>query len=191
MDNGTVSSRRALVILSLSGILVALMMAAVLAPARKQISKRYLIRGDKYLVAQQFEPARREYQQALDYDPDNATARQMRDLAQKAPTDIALARDFFQARGVVAVTEKLDQAQQKYSHPKDALQAGVDFFQAGEFVYAQYPLRQATKLDNGYPEAWHYLGLTYQELAKKDSSLQALADEAFKRRDLLTPNYLE
>lgn len=187
----TYSLPRAALTVVVSLVLGVLLLQQVEQPIHRAFSTRFTARGDDFLVAQEYTAAAREYSSALRYDPHNPTAQAHRDLALAAPTDIAVAATFYEEHNVVAVTGRLAKAQAVFPIPKAALQAGVDFYSQGEYVYAQYPLRQAVMMDPNYPEAWHYLGLTYQQLAKLNPSFTAKANQAFATRDTLTPKYIQ
>ena len=191
MTNPPALSPRRLTLIGLVSIaLAALLVWEIAVPIRASLAQRFLARGDTYLKEQEFDAAAAEYRKALSYEPSDFHIKSRLDLAKKAPTDIAAAAGFYQENHIQPVLDKLAKAQKHYADSKQALQAGVDLYQAKDFSYAQYPIKRALQLDPGYPEAWHYLGLTYQELAKIDPSFKQKADEAFHQRDLLTPAYL-
>jgi Tfp pilus assembly protein PilF len=171
--------------------LIALLMYELTGPVRTLVGERFVRRGDQYLAAQDFSEAETQYAEALRYDPGNTIATRRKLIADKAPTDIAIAADFFQQHGVAAPLQKLARAQQTYADPKEALAVGAQFYDMGEIVYAQYPLKRAVQLDPEYAEAWHYLALTYADLAKTDASYQDKADQALARQNALTPKYLK
>jgi Tfp pilus assembly protein PilF len=185
------SVRRSIVILVLALALAGVLIVEALGPVRLRVAQRYLSRGDSYLAAQEFDAASAEYDKALHYDSSLQAARDHLALAESAPTDIARLRAFYQEHGVQAVVDKLDRAQKAYTDPKEALTVGASFYEAHDFSYAQYPLLLATQLDPGYPEAWNYLGLTYQELARDNASYRAKATAAFAKRDSLTLKYIQ
>lgn len=181
---------RAVLILVISFALGGLISWQVIQPVYRRVSDRYVVRGDAFLASGEPEAAEVEYRDALKYNAKNQLAQQRLILAETVPVDIAAGRGFYEEKGVAAVVQKIDKARTAYARPKEAVQIGLEFYTNREFVYARYPLERAVQLDPEYPEAWHYLGLTYQELAKTDPSFQAKAEEAFRRRNLLTPNYL-
>ena len=185
------SKRRTAFIFFIAALLAIFISWQIIIPVRQDVSARYVQRGDAYLSAQEFDSAQKEFQQAISYDSTNQTAKERLEIAKKSLTDIALVGDFYRQQQITAVVQKLDTAQKMYSTPKQALQAGVLFYQNHDFVYAQYPLQRAIELDPGYPEAWHYLSLTYQELTKADPTIQAKADAALKKQNELTAKYLQ
>ena len=185
------SAKRTAVIFLVGVALGGLVVWQASIPIRNRIATRYVERGTTYLVAQEFSSAAKEYEKALDYNIDNQEAFTYLRLAKEGPVDIAKLKQFYQTHHVESVLDKLDLAQQSYETPKKALEAGVGFYEAHEYSFAQYPLLRAVQLDPEYPEAWHYLGLTYQELAKMDVRYQERAVQAFAKRDNLTPKYLK
>jgi Tfp pilus assembly protein PilF len=186
-----ISRTRAFLIVLVGLLLGVLLILEISIPFRQKIAERHVERGDVYLVAQDFDQAALEYRQALSYDSSNQPAIQKEKLARKGGTDIAVLKDFYEEHFVTAVLSNLAIAQKEYEKPKESLEAGVSFYEKGEYVYARYPLERAVRLDPEYPEAWHYLGLTYQELSKEDSSYSQKAAEALEKRDQLTPRYLK
>lgn len=181
---------RSLFILLVALILGVLVLFQLLHPYLLRLSDRYLARGDSYLVLQDYGSALNEYDKALEYNPNNTLVKSHQILAKLAPTDPAVARNFYRSKGAKAVNEQLDAALKDFPSALEALKAGLVFYDRGEFALAQYPLQKAVKLDPEYPEAWNYLGLTYQKLASLDHNLEKKALEAFKKRDELTPNYI-
>ena len=77
--------------------------------------------------------------------------------------------------------------------PKDAVALGLKYLAQGDFAYARYPLEQAIQLDPNYPEAWHYLAQTYQELAKYDIAVNAITPATAKTRilDTLSKEFID
>jgi len=187
---GTLSYTRSLLIVILSLVLAVLLLGELTAPFKRFIADRYRERGDSYLISLQYDQARSQYETALHYNSGDTLAVSHKHLADVAPSDIAQAKSFFVEHQVKAVLDKLNVAQAGYSDPKQALQVGANFYTAKDFVYAQYPLQRAVQLDPEYTEAWHYLLLDYQELAKIDAQYKTKADEAQKRQDDLSPKYL-
>jgi len=190
MTDPVLSRRRVVGIIVVSAVLAVLLAYEVVTPIRQAVSTRFVDRGDTYMVSLEFDQAKAEYREALRYDAQNGLASQRLSLAEVAPADIAQAKGFYQEKGVASVIQKLDKAQQSYTDPKQAVLGGLYFYTNKDYVYARYPLEQAVQLDPGYPDAWNYLALTYQQLAKLDPSYEAKATEAFRRRDTLTPKYL-
>lgn len=185
-----VSLPRAVIILIVGAILGFLLFQQAATPIRQKVSDRFVIRGDSYVLSQDFAEAEAEYEKALAYNPENQIAKRQLDLTKKGETDIAVLRDFYVAHGAATIVDRIDASSKQYSDPKEAVAAGIAWYQKGESLYAQYPLQQAVELDPGYPEAWHYLGLVYQDLALHDEAYKEKAEEAWKTRDLLTPKYL-
>ena len=163
-----VSPRRALTAGGVALLLVLLLATNVAWRVRQKVAQRYLERGDVYLTELEYASAVKEYQSALHADPSSQIAISQLHLAQIAPVDIAQAVDFFQQHNVQSVLTKLAEAKQPFNSAPAALKEGLTLYSGQQFVYAQYPLQEAVKIDPGFPEAWHYLGLTYQELAKID-----------------------
>ena len=162
-----------------------------MVPIKSSLSARYLAKGDTLFVDQDYLDAVVEYSRALSYEPNNEVAAHNRQMAEAASTDVVRAKPFFEAHGVNDVLVKLAEAEVAYPTPKAALTEGVKLYTAGEFAYAQYPLQRAVHLDPSYPEAWNYLGLTYEELGKIDVEYTKMAVEVFKKRDSLTPKYIK
>jgi len=185
----TFSTRRSCLVLILAFALLILVLSQLLIPVRHWAGQRFLARGDTLLAAQKFDEAQEEYKRAWHTDGNNSEARGREVLAREALTDIAQARDFFQQRGDTVMVAKIDQATEPYATPKEALSVGVQFMEKGEYSLARYPLQLATELDPEYPEAWHYLGLTYEKLALLDANYRVKAQEAMTRRDALTAKW--
>lgn len=184
------SWQRCVVIGILSLILLFVLSTRLTLPYNQRLSQRFLDRGDTYLIAREFEESIKQYEKALKNNSDNALARERLKLARQASLDIAALRDFYAEKGVREMVDKIDLSTQAYSTPKAALTAGVRFYEDRDYVFAQYPLRRALKLDSGYPEAWHYLGLTYREMAKIEPEYNKQAEEAWQKRDQLTTRYI-
>jgi tetratricopeptide (TPR) repeat protein len=187
---GNVPPKRSALIFFLSTVVVVLLLLQAATPFRRSISQRYTARGDSYMKEQEFDLAVTEYQRALRYDGNNAEAQSHLTLAQKAPVDIAVAKDFFVQNHVQSVLDRLALAQKPYTDPKEALRVGAQLYQDKEFVYAQYPIQRALLLDADYPEAWQYLSLVDVELGKFDKAYVEKGKAAARRRDALTPKFL-
>lgn len=185
------SWHRSLLIIVVGLLLAGIIVLQAAQPLRQDLAQRYLARGDAFFAAQNYDQAENEYQRALRYNSQLSLAQDNLDLVQKATTDIVLSRQFFADHNRSDIVQKIDEATQTFGQPKDAVKQGVHYITQGDFVYARYPLEQAIKLDPNYPEAWHYLAQTYQELAKYDPSFQTMANAAIKRQNILTPQYLK
>ena len=182
---------RTLAILGIGAILIAILINQAAGPVRHALANRYLARGDAAFLSEKYDKANREYKKALHYNPVLTEAETNEVYAAEAPTDIAKARPFFEEHQAIDVLKKLDKATAPYDDPKEALKVGVEFFKAGAFVYARYPIERAVQLDSQYPEALHYLSQTYEKLAEFDASFRDKALDAARRRDAITPNYLK
>ena len=185
------TTHRAVAIFIVALSLLYLLTQAALVPLRRLLADRYLAKGNALFIDQDYQDAVKQYDKALSYEPNDELAAHNRQMAEAASTDIAQAKPFFQAQGVGDVLIRLAEAQVAYSTPKIALTEGVKLYTAREFSYAQYPLLRAVQLDPGYAEAWHYLGLTDQELGKLNGVYVGKALEAFAKRDALTPKYIK
>ena len=181
---------RAVLIIALTAGLCVLLAVEVLTPFRKVLANRYLLRGDSYFTSQQYDQAQNEYSKALSVNPDLQEASTRRALAETAATDPAGARSFFVDHNVTPVLQRLTEAQQAFTDPKAALSEGVTLYAEGQYSYAQYSLQTAVKLDPGYSEAWNYLALTYQQLAKQNADYRQKEADAENTRDRLTSKYL-
>lgn len=185
------SRRRSLVIFIIGVTLGALVLLQLIQPVRRQLAVRYVQRGDEYMANRDFDLAQDEYAKALALDPQSQEAKTQDDLAKEGQVDIRALRSFFAGVGRNDLTAKIDQATQNFTDPKQAAEAGVSLYSQHEYSLARYPLERAVAQNPGYAEAWHYLGLTYQELGKVDGSYAIKASQAFAKRDALTSKYLE
>ena len=176
------------------GLTVALLLLAtpfVLKPVKLKLAERYESRGDTYFSRLQFKDAEGEYRQALQYDPQRVGSVNSLRMAQLSESDLKAGLPFFKAHNITEVVNLLNDATMPYPTPKESLEEGVKLFSVGRFAYARYPLERAVLLDPEYPEAWNYLGLTYQELAKEEPGMKGKAEEAFNKRDSLTVIYIK
>lgn len=178
-------------ILLLGVALLGVIMNHFLSPLRQTLSDRFVSRGDAYMRSLDFPAAEVEYHKAVSYVSGNSVALSRQRYAAVSQTNIADARPLFEELHVQSVLVTLDQAQAEFKDPKEALREGVLLYTQKEYVYAQYPLQKAVQLDPEYPEAWHYLGLTYQKLGEIDPNYQVKSREAFRKRDSLSPAYIE
>ena len=185
------SRRRSLSILVTALVLLYVLLQAVSKPIKSRLAARYLAKGNALFVDQDYQDAVVQYTRVLSYEPNEEDAVRNKQMAEVASTDIAQAKPFFLEQGVGEVLVKLAEAQAEYPTPKAALAEGVKLYAAGQFSYAQYPLLRAVRLDPGYPEAWNYLGLTYEELGKLNTKYVKKAADAFGKRDALTPMYIK
>lgn len=187
----TFSPKRSCAVILIGIAILAIIGWQLAQPVKEAVAGRFLKRGDTYFRQLQFDEAEREYTKASGYDEDLQDAQDRKALAKEAATDIAVARELLAELGNQEAVAKIDAAQTSFDSPKEALQAGVDLYTANDFSFARYPLEQATQLDPAYPEAWHYLALTYEKLAGENAEYRAKADDARKKRDSLTANYLQ
>jgi tetratricopeptide (TPR) repeat protein len=155
------------------------------------ISQRFDQRGDTLLLSQDYPSAVMEYQKALKYNPQDSYAKQQLVLAQSLPTDPLAGESFFTKNGDSEMVTKIQAATKAYSDPKEALQVGANLYANQDYAFAQYPLALAVKLDPGFSQAWNYLGLDYQELAKLNPLFAKKAQAAFATRDNLTVQYIK
>jgi tetratricopeptide (TPR) repeat protein len=186
-----ISKRRGIVIILLSLALLAVIINHFLSPLRQSLSDRFVSRGDSYMQSLDFPSAAKEYHKAVSYVSSNNEAATRERYASIAQVDIAAAKPLFEELHIDNVLNILDQAQANFPNPKEALKEGVLLYSEKKYVYAQYSLQKAIQLDPEYPEAWHYLGLTYQKLGEIDPDYQNKSLAAFRKRDALTPTYLE
>lgn len=184
------SGRRSLLILVIGTTLLLVVLYQAAKPLQRVISERYMARGDSLLLDLKFSEAQTEYDRAIRLDSQNIAAMDRLQIAQSAVTDIFSARNFFFDHGKTDLVNKIDSATTSFNSAKAALAAGVGLYNQQEYRFARYPLENALKFDPNYPEAWHYLALTYDQLAKEDNSYLQKAADARKKRDLLTPLWI-
>lgn len=189
-DPARLPAWRVLLIFVIALVLIVTLIYQLGAPLRHIFANRFLERGDTFFSSLEYDSAEREYDKALLYDKNMTLAADHLALVKEAPTDIAVARDFFAEKGRREVVDRIDAAKEHFTDPKKALETGATLYQQGQYVYAQYPLQTAVTLDPEYPEAWHYLALTYDHLAKENARFREKAVEARAKRDALTPRYL-
>lgn len=182
------STRRTIAIFVIAIILLSFMGLQVIEWARPELAKRYLARGESYLVSQDFSAAEREFEKAE--AAGSLEAPQWKARVHAAPTDPRILKDFWQAHQVEPVLDRLEQATADFSDPKAALTAGATLFIQGYPAYAQYAVDRAIEMDPKYPEAWHYRYQIYDKLAEFDASYREKANQAKQTRDTLTSLYL-
>lgn len=180
---------RAILAISIGVVLGGVVAWQVIEPVKGTIAERFRLRGDTYLVEQNYDQAISEYQKSLHYNSQNQVASHNLQLAEQGSTDPATLKEFFSEHNQTEEVKKIEAAQTLYTNPKEALAAGVTLYEQKDFAFARYPLERAVALDPQYPEAWNYLGLDYQELAKENASFRAKAAAAWAKRDSLTPKY--
>ncbi len=153
------SLRRTILIFIIGIALGILLLSQALVPSRKWLGERFEVRGDQYLLVEQFKKAETEYSRARELYPENEDIAQKLVWSQVGLVDIAKLRNFYASRGELSVIADINRATAEYQHPKEALEVALEYYKNGEFRYARYPAERAVYLDSNYPEAWHYLGL--------------------------------
>ena len=184
------SARRSCAIILIACVFLYLLFLHSTPPFRQLVAQRFIVRGDRYFIALHYDEAEREYLKAEQADAQSAAATDRLRLVRLAETDIVNARSFFEDHHVDNVVRKIDEATAQHSTPKEALTAGIALYQSGDYGYARYPLEEAVQLDPKYPEAWHYLALTYDKLAEVNASYRDKAKDARAKRDALSPAWL-
>ncbi|CAN5126424.1 hypothetical protein BH11PAT4_BH11PAT4_0890 [soil metagenome] len=184
------SGRRSCATIFFGLILLSLLLWQAIPPVQKLMSSRYTTRGSEQLTSLNFSEAVASFTRATSLDEGNVLARKQLLLAQAGETDISLLREYMSEHGRMDIVTKIDEATYPYATPKEALAAGIAYVLARDYVYARYPLELATSLDANYPEALHFLALTYDALAEFDASYQEKAAQVREKRDLLTPKWI-
>ncbi len=184
------SAKRAILILLLGIALPALIAYQLGLPIRMWASDRFVMRGDAYLAARQFDQAQAEYRRASRVYDLNAAAVDRLSLATVAATDPRVARSFFAEQGNTSLVRMIDEATEQFVTPKAALTKSIELAEVGEYALARYPVETALTLDAKYPEAWHQAYLVYEKLAELDARFRPKADSARAARDALSPNWL-
>lgn len=154
------------------------------------MSTRYTVKGSEQLAALKFSDASATFTRALNLNPENRDAESQLKLAKSGETDIAELRNYLVSHNREDIVAKIDASTENFATPKEAVASGISFFLAGEYVYARYPFERALSLDANYPEALHYLALTYDNLAEFDASYREKAAELRVKRDSLTPKWI-
>lgn len=184
------SGQRSCLVIFLGLTLLALILWQAVQPVQELMSKRYTERGREQLTSLNFAKAEASFERALVLDGENIEASQLLSLAVVGETDIVKLRDYLIATGRPDVVERIDEAQSPSASPKEALARGITYVLSEEYVYARYPLEEALRLDEYYPEALHYLALTYDKLAAFDASYAEKAGELRKKRDTYSPRWI-
>jgi Tfp pilus assembly protein PilF len=184
------SKRRSCSIVLLGAVILAILAWQASKPIKEAVAERYLARGDVFMTQRKFDEAQAEYEKAIRSNTTLVKAHERQEIAAEAATDIAKARAVFSELNQTSMVEKIDQATATFTKPKEALKTGMDFYTAGEYALARYPLEQAVQLDPAYPEAWHYIALTYDQLAASNASFREKAQAAREKRDALSPQWL-
>ena len=184
------SARRSAAALLVGTILLVVLLMTASAPLHRIIAERYRTRGDLAIAALNFDQAEQDYQRAVQLDGRNLLASERLHLANSAEADIAAARPLFVELNQNDVVTKIDAATASFPDPKTAAAEGLRLYNVNDFRFARYPLETAVRLDPGYPEAWHYLALTYDKLAVYDATYRDKAATARANRDRLTPRWI-
>lgn len=183
------SAKRSCAVIVIAGIVIFILVLEVLQPIKLSLANRYVNRGNSYFLSHNFERAEQEYSKALKYNSKHATALHRQAIADQAQVDMAAARSTFIELNDPESVAQIDQATQVFKSAPEALLAGVQLFQSAQYNLARYPLAQAVQLDPGYPEAWHYLYLTYAELGALNADFAKEEEAAKAQRDLLSPRW--
>lgn len=183
------STRRSCAILLIGGIIIFIIAYEAVQPLRRHIASRYLLQGDVAFASLRFDDAAAAYNSALSYNKNLTEARERRALAEIAPADIAQARPLLSKLGASEYVARIDEATEPYATAPEAYVTGVHFYEQGEYGLARYALERATSLDVRYPDAWHYLYLSYDKLAAEHVEYRAKAEAAKEQRDRLTARW--
>lgn len=170
--------------------LLVLVLWQAVSPVQHLMSSRYTTKGSEQLAALKFTDASATFTRALNLNPENHDAKSQLELAKAGETDIAELRSYLVSHNRDDVVAKIDASTENFATPKEAVATGISYFLAGEYVYARYPFEKALSLDGNYPEALHYLALTYDKLAEFDASYREKAAELRVKRDSLTPRWI-
>lgn len=154
---GEIPFWRAVLIFFLASCLLVVLYAEISLPINRRLAVRNLNRGDAAVVAQQYDRAISEYQQASARDKTLQIADDRRQLAEIAKTDPLRATPLFEAVHATAQLTKLGRATREFSSPPEALVVGVSLLQQGDAAYAVYALEKALQLDPNYLEAKQWL----------------------------------
>jgi tetratricopeptide (TPR) repeat protein len=155
------------------------------------MATRYVSQGKVKLTALDTTGALNSFTRAVSLERENVgEAEDLLKLTTEGRADIAVLRDYLAANGRSDVVAQIDAATRKFQTPKEALTAGIAYYLAGEYQYARYPLEAALEQDPNYPEALHYLALTYDTYTQLDQTYAAEAEYLRKKRDTLSPRWL-
>jgi len=154
-------------------LLLFFLLTLVTKPLRIRWSTNYLHSGDEKLSNKQYLPAEVEYQKSLALFWGNKEARERIILSKSAEANVWALLPFYEETGE---EEKLNTLKAGKAIPKNSLEAVKNSRSSilkEEYQIAIAEAETATKMDQGYTEAWLYLGVANYKAA---SLLQISAD---------------
>ncbi|MCL5410752.1 MAG: hypothetical protein M1324_02755 [Patescibacteria group bacterium] len=175
-------------------ILILVIIFLLVKPLRTYSAQKYISEGDTYLADKQYLHADLAYEKALIIFPGSKVAQGRRALVTEASRNILILEDFYKQNNFNNQKDKLDEA---LAFPKEEIEGvrlSKQLIEEKEYQLAIIPAKTATEMDDGYRDAWLYLGianLKTAELVDLSSEVRALyvekAKDAFNKAKTIDP----
>lgn len=165
-------------------------------PVRGKLAKDYTVSGDDLLVQKKYLSAELEYEKALTLNSKDQSAIAHRQTAQDAEADITKLLSLYKERGDKTKVALFAQAGEVPSNETEAVKLSKELIEKGEYQLAVIPAKTATEMDQGYRDAWLYLGIANLQVYQKVELREAVrggylsaAKAALEQAKTLDPIY--
>lgn len=121
-------------------------------PVKKQISERFIKRGETYLSARDYNDAEKEFSKALKFDKNNQKIVNYIDLTQETKKDLSKGLSFFKKHNP-ELAKKIHKAQGNFPHAKAALELAIKYLESGDKQLSLVAVNRSLEMDPNYPDA--------------------------------------
>lgn len=173
---------------------VLLVLIFVIFKPLRIFSKRFVIKGDQYLLEQKYVSADLEYDKALMLDPDNKIIKQRKNLVRDGSSNIIYLIDFYKENNDEKALSFFESANAFPKNETEALKLSKQLMKDGQYQMAIIPAKTATEMDPDYGDAWLYLSIANLKVSQMLELLPAVknqyldqAKEAFNKAKELNP----
>ena len=151
----------------LIGIIIFLFLLVLLSsPLRGKAASNYVKEGDNLLLQKKYISAEVEYRKALTLNANDAVAKDHMDLANKAELNISEFERFFDLPQFAGFKVKYEEASEVPTNQSDVVKLSKKLIEDGEYQLAIIPAKNAIEMDDGYRDAWLYLGIANLKTAQ-------------------------
>ena len=124
----------------------------IFTPIKKQISKRFISRGETYLSARDYSQAAKEFNKALKFNRNNQKIIDYIELTQKTKKDLSKGLSFFKKHNT-ELAKKIQKAQGNFPHAKAALELAINYLESGDKQLALVAVNRYLEMEPNYPDA--------------------------------------